>query len=122
TCAPSISQAAGIEALKNGNKYISLMVSEYDRRRQYCYNRLRAMGLLCFNPDGSFYIFPEIKKYNMPSEEFCRRLLYENKLAVVPGSAFGIYGEGYIRISYAYSMDVLEEGLDRLEEFIEKLE
>ncbi|MDI6618786.1 MAG: aminotransferase class I/II-fold pyridoxal phosphate-dependent enzyme [Clostridiales bacterium] len=122
TCAPSISQAAGIEALKNGDKYISLMVSEYDRRRQYCYNRLRAMGLLCFNPDGAFYIFPEIKKYNMPSEEFCRRLLYENKLAVVPGSAFGIYGEGYIRISYAYSMDVLEEGLDRLEEFIEKLE
>lgn len=121
TCAPSISQAAGIEALKNGDDSIRAMVKEYNKRREYCFNRLRKMGLKCFEPSGAFYIFPEIKDFGLSSEEFCTKLLYENKLAVVPGSAFGTYGEGYVRISYAYSMDVLEEGMNRLENFIQSL-
>lgn len=118
TCAPSISQAAGIEALKNGISGVSEMTKEYNRRRLYCYDRIVGMGLPCFEPSGAFYIFPEIKNFNMSSEKFCERLLFEGKLATVPGSAFGKYGEGYIRISYAYSMEVLTDGLNRLEEFI----
>lgn len=119
TCASSISQAAGIEALKGGSTSVEAMVKEYDNRRKYCFNRLQDMGLKCFEPSGAFYIFPEIKNFGLSSEEFCTRLLYEDKLAVVPGSAFGIYGEGYIRISYAYSMDVLKEGMNRLEKFVQ---
>lgn len=118
SCAPSISQAAGIEALRNGDISIKDMVSEYDKRRIYCFNRLKNMALDCFEPSGAFYIFPQIKKYKMPSEEFCIKLLNDGKLAAVPGSAFGEFGEGHIRISYAYSMEVLEEGLNRLEKFL----
>lgn len=121
TCAPSISQAAGIEALKNGDDSIRAMVEEYDKRRKYCLGRIDKMGLKCFEPSGAFYIFPKIREFGLSSEEFCTRLLYEGKLAVVPGSAFGVYGEGYVRISYACSMDVLEEGMNRLEKFIKSL-
>jgi aminotransferase len=122
SCAPSISQFAGIEALKNSDSSIKAMVKEYDKRRSYCYNRLLDMGLKCFEPTGAFYIFPEIKKFGLSSEDFCKKLLYEGKLAVVPGSAFGKFGEGYIRISYAYSMDVLKDGLDRLETFLKNMQ
>lgn len=119
SCAPSVSQIAGIEALRTGDSSIQEMVKEYDKRRIYCYDRLKAMGLKCFKPAGAFYIFPEIKETGLTSEEFCIKLLHQGKLAVVPGSAFGQFGEGYVRISYAYSMDVLENGLDRLEKFLE---
>lgn len=121
SCAPSISQAAGIEALKSGDSSILGMVEEYSKRRDYCYDRLTLMGLRCLKPTGAFYIFPEICKFGLPSEEFCQRLLFEGKMAAVPGSAFGEYGEGYIRISYAYSMEILEEGLNRLENFVKTL-
>nr|WP_152967828.1 aminotransferase class I/II-fold pyridoxal phosphate-dependent enzyme [Oxobacter pfennigii] len=121
SCAPSVSQAAGIEAIRSCDKNIKEMVTEYDKRRTYCHNRLKSMDLDCFEPLGAFYLFPEIKKFNLSSEEFCTRLLYEGKLAVVPGSAFGGYGEGHLRISYAYSMDILEDGLNRLQKFISKL-
>lgn len=118
TCAPSMSQIAGVEALKNSSSKVAEMVEEYNRRRLYCYGRIIAMGLPCLEPTGAFYIFPEIKQFSKPSEEFCEKLLYDGKLAVVPGSAFGSFGEGYIRISYAYSMEILEDGLNRLERFI----
>lgn len=121
SCAPSISQIAGIEALRHGQESIDIMISEYARRRKYCYDRLIDMGLKCFEPTGAFYIFPEIKNFGLSSEEFCKKLLYEGKLAVVPGSAFGKYGEGYLRISYAYSMEVLKEGLDRFQYFMNTL-
>lgn len=121
TCAPSISQAAGIEALKSGGESCRKMNAEYDRRRVYCYRRLLSMGMDCVEPKGALYLFPSIKKWGLSSESFCSRLLFEGKLAVVPGSAFGPFGEGYIRISYAYSGDVLKEGLDRLEHFIDIL-
>lgn len=121
TCAPSISQYAGIEALKNSCSSVKYMTEEYDRRRVYCYNRIKNMELECFEPTGAFYMFPSIKKYGLSSNEFCERLLFDGKLAVVPGSAFGEYGEGCIRISYAYSMDVLRAGLDRLENFLQTL-
>jgi len=121
SCAPSISQMAGIEALRNGKESIEKMVAEYNKRKKYCYDRLIHMGLKCFEPSGAFYIFPEIKNYGLNSEEFCKKLLYEGKLAVVPGSAFGEHGEGYIRISYAYSLEVLEDGLDRLQGFLKSL-
>jgi aminotransferase len=121
TCAPSISQIAGIEALKNGESSLKEMVAEYDKRRLYCYERIKSIGLRCFEPTGAFYIFPDICRYGLSSEDFCKKLLYDSKLAVVPGSAFGSFGEGYIRISYAYSMEMLTEGFNRLEEFISKL-
>lgn len=121
TCTSTISQRAGIEALRNGDGSILDMVEEYDKRRIYCYQRIINMGLPCFEPTGAFYIFPSIKEFGLKSNEFCESLLYDGKLAVVPGSAFGDYGEGYIRISYAYSMDALKTGLDRLEDFINAL-
>jgi aminotransferase len=121
SCASAISQMAGIEALKNGDGSIQKMVAEYNLRRQYCYSRIKVMGLKCFEPTGAFYLFPEIKKFGLSSEEFCIKLLYNEKLALVPGSAFGTFGEGYIRMSYAYSMDILEEGLNRLETFIKSM-
>ena len=121
SCASSISQRAGIEAIKNGDTSIQKMVQEYDLRRKYCYTRIMDMRLECFEPTGAFYLFPEIKKFGLSSEEFCIKLLYDEKLALVPGSAFGTFGEGYIRMSYAYSMDVLEDGLNRLERFLKKM-
>ena len=97
------------------------MVTAYDLRRRYLVHELREMGIDCFEPFGAFYIFPSIKKFGMTSEEFANRLLEDQKLAVVPGTAFGESGEGFVRISYAYSLDSLKEGLRRIKNFINKL-
>jgi len=97
------------------------MKMEFEKRKEYVYKRLKKMGMEVTSPKGAFYIFPSITKFEMNSEEFCNRLLYEGKVAIVPGSAFGIGGEGFIRISYSYSLEVLKEGLDRMEKWIELL-
>ena len=116
-CAPTTSQYAAIEAIKNGDKDIAIMRKSYDERRRYLFKRLTDMGMPAFEPLGAFYIFPSIKRFNMTSDEFATKLLKEQKLAVVPGTAFGDSGEGFIRISYAYSIDELREALDRIEKF-----
>ncbi len=121
TCATSISQYAALEALTNGINDAEEMKEEYYKRRDYVYNRLVLMGLDVVMPEGAFYLFPSIKKFNIKSFDFCTRLLDEARVAIVPGDAFSQYGEGYVRISYAYGMDVLEEGLNRLEAFIARL-
>lgn len=118
SCAPSIVQYGALEGLKYCLSEVEEMKVEFNRRRDYVYERLLNMGIEVVKPKGAFYIFPSIKKYNISSEEFCERLLREAKLAVVPGSAFGSGGEGYVRISYSYSMAVLEEGMNRLENWI----
>ena len=120
-CTPTISQYAALEALKNGAEDVKGMVDEYDRRRKLMVHRFRKMELDCFEPKGAFYVFPSIKSLNMTSEEFCEKLLFEEKIAVVPGTAFGENGEGYIRCSYAYSLESLQEALDRIERFIKKI-
>lgn len=120
-CAPTTSQYAAVEALKNGDDDVAMMRDEYNHRRRYLVNELRSMGLPCFEPFGAFYIFPSIKKFGMTSDEFATKLLEEEKLAVVPGNAFGDCGEGFIRISYAYSLDDLKKAMERLRRFIEKL-
>ena len=120
-CAPSTSQYAGVEALKNGDEDVAQMREEYNGRRRYLLHRFKEMGLSCFEPFGAFYVFPNIQEFGMTSEEFATELLREEKVAVVPGSAFGASGEGYIRISYAYSLDDLKEALGRVNHFIEKL-
>ena len=117
-CAPTTSQYAAIEAIKNGDKDIATMRKSYDERRRYLFRRLNALDMPAFEPLGAFYIFPSIKKFKMTSEEFATKLLEKEKLAVVPGTAFGNSGEGFIRISYAYSIDQLREALDRIEHFI----
>ena len=116
-CAPTTSQYAAIEALKNGDKDVAMMRKSYDERRRYLYKRLTDMNLPAFEPLGAFYIFPDISRFGLSSEEFAEKLLREKKLAVVPGTAFGNSGEGFIRISYAYSIDQLREALDRIESF-----
>lgn len=116
--APTTSQFAAVEALRNGDEDIAMMKAEYNRRRRFLVNGLRGLGIECFDPDGSFYVFPNIKPFGMTSEAFCEKLLYDYKLAVVPGSAFGDCGEGYVRISYAYSVEHISKALDRLERFI----
>lgn len=120
-CAPTISQIAAVEALRNGLGDVEHMRNEYDKRRRFLLKRLSEMEISCFNALGAFYVFPSIKKFGLSSEEFATRLLEDQKLAVVPGNAFGDCGEGYLRISYAYSVSSLEESLDRLEKFITKL-
>ena len=120
-CAPTTSQYAAIEAIKNGDKDIALMRKSYDERRRYLYRRLMAMDMPAFEPLGAFYIFPSIKKFKMTSDEFATKLLEKEKLAAVPGTAFGNSGEGFIRISYAYSIEQLREALDRIEHFISEL-
>ena len=120
-CAPTNSQFAAVEALKNCDMEVEKMVTAYDQRRRYLVHELREMGIYCFEPFGAFYIFPSIKKFGMTSEEFANRLLEDQKLAVVPGTAFGESGEGFVRISYAYSLDSLKEGLRRIKNFINKL-
>ena len=120
-CAPTTSQYAAVEAVKNGDADVAEMRQEYNGRRRYLVKRLRDMGLTCFEPYGAFYAFPCIKKFNMTSDEFATRMLQEEKVVVVPGTAFGDCGEGYLRISYAYSLHKLREALDRMEGFIEKL-
>ena len=119
-CAPTTSQYAAVEALKNGDDDVKMMREQYNHRRRYLLNEFKRMGLPCFEPFGAFYVFPCIKKFGMSSDEFCTRLLTEEKLAVVPGTAFGDCGEGYIRISYAYSLDNLKAAMERFERFISK--
>jgi aminotransferase len=121
TCASSISQYAALEALTAGVNDAEAMKDEYNQRRDYAYERLVSMGLDVVKPDGAFYIFPSIKKFGMNSLDFAVRLLEEARVAAVPGDAFSSFGEGYIRISYAYSRDILETGLNRLEGFISSL-
>lgn len=120
-CAPTNSQYAAIEALKNGDNDVKEMKDAYNERRRYVLYRLEEMGLPCFTPKGAFYVFPDIRKFGLSSEEFALRLLNEEKVVVVPGSAFGESGEGFIRISYAYSIDDLKKALERVERFINKL-
>nr|WP_297703690.1 aminotransferase class I/II-fold pyridoxal phosphate-dependent enzyme [uncultured Butyrivibrio sp.] len=120
-CAPTTSQYAAVEALKNGDDDVKMMREEYNRRRRYLLNEFKKLNVPCFEPFGAFYVFPCIKKFGMSSDEFCTRLLMEEKLAVVPGNAFGDCGEGYIRISYAYSLANLKSAMERFERFISKL-
>lgn len=120
-CAPTTSQYAAVEALRNGDEDVAAMREEYDGRRRYLMHRFREMGLECFEPFGAFYVFPCIKEFGMSSEEFATELLNAQKLAVVPGTAFGDCGEGFIRISYAYSLDNLKKAMDRMEAFIREL-
>ena len=117
-CAPTNSQYAGIEALKNGDNDVEMMRDAYDKRRRYLLHALHSMGLECFEPYGAFYIFPCIKSLGMTSDEFATELLKEEKVAVVPGTAFGDCGEGYLRISYAYSIENLKIALGRIERFV----
>jgi len=121
-CAPTNSQFAAIEALKNCDEDVNKMVEAYNQRRRYLLNAFQEMGIECFEPHGAFYIFPSIKKFKMTSEEFATKLLQEEKLAVVPGTAFGDCGEGFLRISYAYSLGDLKKGLERIKRFVERLE
>ena len=117
-CAPSTSQYAGVEALKNGDEDVAQMREEYNGRRRYLLHRFKEMGLSCFEPFGAFYVFPCISEFGMTSEQFATELLNTEKLAVVPGTAFGDCGEGFIRISYAYSLENLKEAMNRMEAFI----
>lgn len=119
-CAPTTSQYAAVEALRNGDEDVEKMRTAYNQRRNYLMKAFRDMGLQCFEPFGAFYVFPSIKEFGMTSDEFANRLLQEEKVAVVPGTAFGACGEGFLRISYAYSIDDLKKALDRLETFIER--
>lgn len=121
-CSPFISQNAAVEALTSCDSEVAKMVDEYDIRRRYLVSEFNRLGLTCFNPEGAFYVFPCIKSTGMSSEEFCEKLLFEEKVAVVPGSAFGDSGEGYIRISYAYSLKHLMEAIARIEKFLKRLE
>lgn len=119
-CAPTTSQFAAVEALRNGDEDIERMRDEYNMRRRYIVKRFNDMGLTTFEPLGAFYCFPCIKSTGMTSDEFCNELLMKEKVAVVPGNAFGESGEGYIRVSYAYSIEHIKEALDRIERFISK--
>jgi aminotransferase len=119
-CAPTTSQYAAVEALRNGDSDVEMMRDAYDKRRKYLVHAIRNMGLSCFEPLGAFYVFPSIKGLNMSSDDFATRLLQEEKVAVVPGTAFGACGEGFLRISYAYSIDNLKVALERIERFVKK--
>ena len=120
-CAPTTSQYAAVEALKNGDEDVQNMREAYNQRRRYLVHAFKEMGLECFEPFGAFYMFPCIKEFGMTSEEFATKLLNSQKVAVVPGTAFGDCGEGYLRISYAYSLEDLKKALDRMEIFIQEL-
>ena len=120
-CAPTTSQYAAIDALKNGDADVQMMRDSYNQRRRYLVNAFREMGLECFEPFGAFYMFPCVKQFGMTSDEFASRLLHEEKLAVVPGNAFGDSGEGFLRISYAYSLEKLKVAMGRLGHFVERL-
>ena len=120
-CAPTTSQYAAVEAMKNGDEDVAQMREEYNGRRRYVLHRFKEMGLKCFEPFGAFYAFPSIKEFGMTSDEFATKLLNSKKIAVVPGTAFGECGEGFLRISYAYSLDDLKEALGRIEEFVTEL-
>lgn len=118
-CAPTMSQWAALEALENGLPEVEKMRQEYDKRRQFIVEGFRKMGLSCFEPKGAFYCFPRISDLGMSSDEFCTKLLEAEKVAVVPGSAFGESGEGFIRVSYAYSLDSIKQALVKIERFIQ---
>ena len=120
-CAPTTSQYAAIEALKNGEEDVIEMTEAYNQRRRFLMNEFKEMGLPCFEPFGAFYVFPCIKEFGMTSEEFALKFLEEEKVAVVPGTAFGDCGEGFLRISYAYSIEDLKVAIGRLKSFVEKL-
>ncbi len=120
-CAPTTAQYAAVEALKNGDEDIEYMRREYDGRRRYLLKRFRDMGIGCFEAEGAFYVFPDISRFGLSSDEFAQRLLHEQKLAVVPGTAFGSSGEGHLRVSYAYSLNDLKRALDRIEAFVSGL-
>lgn len=119
--APTTSQYAAVEAMNNGNDDVDLMRKSYNQRRRFVLQKFKDMGLSCFEPEGAFYTFPCIKEFGMSSDEFASRFLKEEKVAVVPGTAFGDCGEGFLRISYAYSIEELKEALGRLERFVNRL-
>lgn len=119
--APTTSQYAAVEAMNNGDDDVDLMRKSYNQRRRFVLQRFKNMGLSCFEPEGAFYTFPCIKEFGMSSDEFASRFLKEEKVAVVPGTAFGDCGEGFLRISYAYSIEELKEALGRLERFVNRL-
>jgi len=121
-CAPTASQYAAIDAMRNSDEDVAHMCESYDQRRRYLLHAFAEMGLECFEPLGAFYAFPSIKRFGMSSDEFAIRLLNEEKVAVVPGSAFGDCGDGYLRISYAYSLKSLKEALGRMERFVKRLD
>ena len=120
-CAPTTSQYAAVEALRNGDEDVAMMCESYNQRRRYLMHAFKEMNLPCFEPFGAFYVFPCIKEFGMTSEEFATRFLEEEKVAVVPGTAFGDCGEGFLRISYAYSLENLKVAIGRLAEFVERL-
>ncbi|MBR7044283.1 MAG: aminotransferase class I/II-fold pyridoxal phosphate-dependent enzyme [Lachnospiraceae bacterium] len=120
-CAPTTSQYAAVEALRNGDEDVRMMRESYNERRRFVMYSLKKMGLPCFEPKGAFYAFPCIKEFGMTSDEFATRLLQEEKVAIVPGTAFGDCGEGFLRLSYAYSIDNLRKALTRLERFVTRL-
>lgn len=120
-CAPTTSQYAAIEALKNGDEDVAMMRDSYNQRRRFLMNAFKEMGLDCFEPFGAFYVFPCIKEFGMTSDEFAMRLLNEEKIAVVPGTAFGDSGEGFLRISYAYSIEKLKFAMEKISAFITRL-
>ena len=120
-CAPTASQFAGIEALKNGDGDVKMMVAEYDRRRKILVSEFDKMGISCYEPKGAFYVFPNISQFGLTSEDFAEKLLFEYNCAVVPGSAFGKCGEGFVRISYAYSLEHLYKGLECIKKMISEL-
>ena len=120
-CAPTTSQYAAVEALKNGDDDVAMMRESYNQRRRFLMHAFKEMGLQCFEPYGAFYVFPCIKEFGMTSEEFAERLLAEEKVAVVPGTAFGDCGEGFLRISYAYSLENLKIALDKIGAFVARL-
>ena len=121
-CAPTTSQYAAIDAMKNSDDDVDHMRESYDQRRRYLLHAFEEMRLECFEPMGAFYTFPSIKRFGMTSDEFANRLLQEEKVAVVPGTAFGDSGEGYLRVSYAYSLKSLKEALGRIERFVNRLD
>ncbi len=116
-CSPTTSQYAAVEALRNGQGDVEEMRAEYNRRRRYIVGGLRSIGIDCFEPEGAFYVFPDIRKFGMTSEAFCEKLLMEYGVAIVPGNAFGTCGEGFARISYAYSVEHIAKAIDRIEKF-----
>lgn len=120
-CAPTTSQYAAIEALKNGDEDIAAMVEEYDMRRRIIVDGFNSIGLTCREPLGAFYAFPSIKSTGMTSEEFCEKLLYAKKIAIVPGTAFGRGGEGFVRASYCYSVDHIKTAIERIGEFVKEI-
>ena len=121
-CAPTTAQYAGIEAIQNGDEDIAEMREQYDVRRRFIVNAFNSIGLDCFEPEGAFYIFPSIKRSGLTSEEFCEKLIYSKRVAVVPGTAFGESGEGFIRVSYCYSVEHIKEAVSRIKSFLSELD